>query len=279
MGRCTSGASGWAKYFAPAPMTVSARPWLRPSAGGPVSIFGVLADEASARLLLCANHFDSTKGGLPSGGELFAFGLKTRQLEFRRPLPATNAFCNDIAVAHDGTVYVTDTVNMQVDSFNIRAQKIAAWSADGAFGPKGGGLDGIAVLGDSLYVNTLVTGKLYRIPIDEHGRAGPSTEVVLNRPLDHPDGMRPLGDSSLLVVESGASAQLTRLDLHADTATLTPIRSGFTAGPVAVTQAGSRAYVLEGQLRGLSPSYRGTLQTLPRHRAARHSALGTDGEV
>jgi hypothetical protein len=50
--------------------------------------------------------------------------------------------------------------------------------------------DGISVLGKRVYVNTLVTSKLFTIPIESTGKAGRPVEVKLDRAIERPDGMR-----------------------------------------------------------------------------------------
>jgi hypothetical protein len=76
---------------------------------------------------------------------------------------------------------------MQVRSLMVGAMVVAALSApmapiakagprNGAFGPKGGVLDGMAVLGKRAVVNTLATAKLFTVPIDAPGTAGAAKE-------------------------------------------------------------------------------------------------------
>jgi sugar lactone lactonase YvrE len=109
-------------------------------------------------------------------------------------------------------------------------------------------LDGIAVLGDRVVVNTLLTSKLFSVPIGKDGAAGSVTEIKLDGAITRPDGMRSFGKSSLLVAESGNGGRLSRVDLTGDTGKVTPVKKGFPGGPVAVTVVGTTAYVLEGQL-------------------------------
>jgi hypothetical protein len=55
------------------------------------------------------------------------------------------------------------------------------WAGNGGFGPKGGVLDGISVLGNRLFVNTLATNKLFVVPVETDGKPDTITEVKLDR--------------------------------------------------------------------------------------------------
>lgn len=65
------------------------------------------------------------------------------------------------------------------------------------------------VIADCLAVNTLVTGKIFVIPVNADGKAGAISEVALDRPTQAPDGMRSFGKNSVLLVESGGTGRLT----------------------------------------------------------------------
>src|SRR6185437_6389365 len=114
------------------------------------------------------------------------------------------SFCNDIAIDATGNAYATDTNNMEVVRLKKDAQQLEVWAGKGGFGPKGGVLDGIAVLGRRVLVNALGTSKLFSVPIDPDGKAGAITKVTLSRPISGPDGMRSFGNDELLIVEGGA---------------------------------------------------------------------------
>jgi hypothetical protein len=73
-----------------------------------------------------------------------------------------------VAVGTDGTAYATDTNNMDVVRLKRGATALEVWVGAGAFGPTGVVLDGISVLGKGVYVNTLVTSKLFTIPNRVH---------------------------------------------------------------------------------------------------------------
>lgn len=232
----------------------TAAPWIQPDTEGLRNIYGVFADDASGTLWACSNGTAAPVGEpLTAPGELFAFDMKSAKLKGRYPFPTPGATCNDIAVDAKGTAYATDTPNMQVVSLKRGAKSLEVWSEPGAFGPKGGVLDGICVLRNTLFVNTLATSKLFSVPIERDGKAGAATEVRLDRALDRPDGMRSFGKDKILVVEGGGVGRLSRIDFVREEAKVTTLKEGFPDNPVAVAVVGETGYVLEAQFKARRP--------------------------
>lgn len=112
---------------------------------------------------------------------LKAFDLQKGTLKSSYQLPTKGAFCNEIAVGEDGTAYISDTNNMEVDRLASGGQQLEVWAGNGGFDPKGGILDGLSVLGDRLFVNTLETNKVFSVSIAADGKAGDIAEVKLDR--------------------------------------------------------------------------------------------------
>lgn len=229
----------------------TAEPWIQPGTDGLANVFGVFADNKSNTLWACSSVLGPPGAPSPTPSTLYAFDLKTGASKGHYPLPTAGGFCNDIAIGADGTAYVSDTNNMEVAALKKGGTQLAVWAGNGGFGAKGGVLDGISVLGNRVVVNALATSKLFSVPIKSDGTAGSIVEVQLNRPIDHPDGMRAFGKASVLVVEGGNGGRLSRVDLKGDTGTATTLKEGYPDGPVAVTVVGTTAYVLEGQLTAL----------------------------
>jgi sugar lactone lactonase YvrE len=221
------------------PGSDTATAWILPSSGA-TGILGVFADARSKTLWACS---------LGSPPMLRAYDLGTGLQKAQYAMPA-NGTCNDIAIGRDGTVYATDTPNMQVVRLRRGAQALEVWAADG-FGPKGGILDGIAVLGDRVLANVLATSKLFSVPIGPKGKAGPITEVKLDAPIDRPDGMRSFGTKALLVAEGGSGGRMSMVVLSGDTGKRTVLKEGFPDGAVAVTAVGQTAWLLEGQITAM----------------------------
>ena len=128
------------------------------------------------------------------------------------------------------------------------ADKLEVWAGNGAFGPAGGVLDGISILGNRVIVNALATSKLFAVVMQKDGKAGKVAELKLDRAIDRPDGMRPFGRNGMLVVEGGSGGRLSRVAVNGDAAKVTTVKEGYPDGPVAVTVVNGTAYVLEGQL-------------------------------
>jgi hypothetical protein len=176
--------------------------------------------------------------------ELRSFGLDgTARATFSL---GEGRFCNDLAIDAGGTIYVTDSFSGTVLRLRPGASALEPWledaqlepSAPGAFG-----LDGIAIAGGALYVNTFDTGKLFRIAIEPDGSAGAVTRIGGTFTL--PDGMRALDATTLLLVEGGG--KLSRLALAGDQVTATVLADDLDM-PTGVIVARGSAWVTEGQL-------------------------------
>ena len=244
------GSLGARTIFRAKPGSGAAEAWIQPGTDGMQGIFGVFADNKSNTLYACSGGF-----GPPQPGQaavvptLFTFDLKSGAPKGHYPMPTAGASCNDIAVGSDGTAYATDTSNMLIVRLKKGAKDLEVWAGAGSeFGPKGGVLDGIAVVGNRVVANTLLTSKLFSVPIGKDGKAGTVSEIKLDGVITRPDGMRSFGKSSLLVAEGGNGGRLSRVDLKGDSGKVTAVKDGFPDGPVAVTVVGTTAYVLEGQL-------------------------------
>jgi sugar lactone lactonase YvrE len=238
--------------FRAKPGADTAEAWIQPGTEGLAGVFGVFADDKSNTLWACSGSFGGGRPGAdappPPPSALYAFDLKTGAHKAHYAFPTAGGFCNDIAVDKDGNAYASDTNNMQVVQLKKGAKEPVVWSADGAFGPKGGVLDGIAVLGDRVLTNTLGTSKIFATPIGKDGKAGATVEVKLDTPVERPDGMRSFGKNTLLVAEGGGG-KLSKIVIDGDNGKRTVLKDGLTNGLVAVTVVGTTAYGLESGMR------------------------------
>lgn len=248
-GRVIIGSISTRTIFVVKPGETKAEAWILPDQETTLGIFGVFADNKNHTLWACFASIPGLRGATPAPSAVVAYDLQTGTLKQRYPLPTSNAFCNDIAVGADGSTYVTDSRNMEVDRLQKGGHELQPWAGQGGFGPASGFIDGISVVANRVFVNTLGSGKLFAVPIQPDGSAGTIAEVKLDRTMERPDGMRSFGKSSMLVVESGGVGRLSRLDISGDSGKLTTLKEGFPDGPVSVTQVGTTGYVLEGQLR------------------------------
>jgi len=240
------GSVGKALVFRVAPNAGTAEEFIAPGTGGMKQIFGVFADDASGTLWACSNEIGQGPPGAapPKPSALHAFDLSTGAAKGSFPLPA-GGMCNDIAVAGNGAIFATDTQGMQVLRLPKGGTQLEVWSPAGAFGPMGGVLDGISVVGNRVVVNTLATNKLFAVDIGSDGKAGTVTELKLSAPVSGPDGMRSYGPDGVLVTNNTGSIQLVKI--AGDTGTVTTVKEGLE-GPVSVAVANNMGYALEGQL-------------------------------
>ncbi len=250
-GRVFIGSIVQREIFLVKPSASEAEVWISADGETTLGVYGVFADDKSNTLWACFSLFPGSHGSPQAPSVLNAYDLQTGKLKARYPLPTGGAFCNDIAVGPDGTAYVTDSDNMEIDRLPAGAARLQAWSGNGGFGPKGGVLDGVSVVANRVVVNTLTTNKIFAVPIGDDGQAGAITAVTLNRRIEAPDGMRSFGKNSVLLVESGGVGRLARLDFKGDSGDLTTLKEGFPERPVSIAVVGTTGYVLEGQLNAL----------------------------
>jgi sugar lactone lactonase YvrE len=235
---------------------------------------GVFADEASNTLWACSNDLSALGApatGSDTGSALKAFDLKTGNGKRSVSLPGSHAFCNDIAVDAQGSVYVTDSANPTILKLSAGATAFDVFAQDSSFSAvqsDGAGLDGIAFGSDgNLYVTNYTAGELVRVEV-KGGRAGRITLLTGNHRLKFPDGLRTLGNNSFLLVEG--SGTLDRVVIQGDTFAVTQVHRGF-ATPTSVARIGRAAWVSEGQLplffdpskKSLSPSLPFRIYAIP----------------
>jgi sugar lactone lactonase YvrE len=226
------------RIFRAAPGAAQATEWIKQGTNGLASALGVLADENSNTLYVCS--VDLSGGGviIPTGatpGALKLFDLKTGAAKGSALLPPSTlltqtALCNDIAVAADGTVYVTDSLSGHILRMKPGSEDLEIWAHDARWDVAGPQLDGIAVLPD--------------------GSAGAVTKLQTSRPLYHSDGLRAYGPDRLLMVEGETKGTLDMIAVSGDAAKIDTIKGGFE-GPVSLAQVGDTVYVLDVPLKYL----------------------------
>ena len=247
------------------PGAADAEVWIPAGTDGMNNIFGVFADNRSNTLYACSNLL-GPPGVTPAvNATLYAFDLKSGTTKAHYVFPTDKGFCNDIAVDAQGNVYATDTNNMEIVRLKKGGSALEVWAGNGDFGkPQDHGvLDGISVLGNRVYANTLLTSKLFTVPIESDGKAGPVAEVKLDHEISRPDGMRSFGKSAVLIVEGGNGGRLERIALDGATGKVSTLKEGYPDGPVSVTVVGTTAYVLEGQLASLMRKPEAPAETSP----------------
>jgi sugar lactone lactonase YvrE len=248
------------------PKSGDAKVWIEPGAFGSRSILGVYADDGTHTLWTCSNDLSAAGVSIPGSGPastLTGFDLETGKGTISVPLPGTRPFCNDITVASDGSVYVTDSNNPNILKLapGSKQFEVFASSPDWRAGPGKVGLDGIAFGTDgNLYVDTFTAAQLYRVAV-QAGKAGTITQLKGPHQMVLTDAMRPFGTDSFLIIEG--AGRLDRIKIDGDAFTVETIKDGFT-GPTAVAQIGNTGWVSEGQLDFVfDPSKKGQGPRLP----------------
>ena len=93
---------------------------------------------------------------------LKGFDLATGQGKVSAALPGSQNLCNDMAIAADGSIYVTNSRAPQILRLKPDGKDLEVFLEDKQFEPPkdGVGLDGIAIGGDGdIYVNTFSKGE------------------------------------------------------------------------------------------------------------------------
>ena len=208
------------------------------------SAWGVLADQKTNTLYACTVAFPLPAKATPPLKErhsaLRAFDLTTGAVKGAWPLTGETNACNDITVAPDGTVYVSDLANGQIQRLKPGARTMEAWLKT----PELANVDGIVFNGPTLYVSNVSTSKIYRIPVNADGAGGAPVEVTLSQPIKGPDGVR-AWNGKLYVAENGAN-QISELTLKGDTATVKVLASGYQTA-TGVAPAGDTVWVGESK--------------------------------
>lgn len=235
------GSLGHGNVMRIAPGQTMAEEWIKAGTGGLNQVLGVFADEKGKNLWVCSNNMEN-KGEATA---VMAFDLKSGTPKGTYPLPGDGVLCNDIAVAGDGTAYVTDTRQGSVLMLKPGSKALEIAAKD----PLLAGADGLA-FGEKtiLYVNSVTAGKLLRLDLGPDGKSTSVTEIKLPRPLDRPDGMRAIGRDRLLLAEnSGKMSIVTFEGPNLQNAVIKTIKEGLESTP-GVTATRGMAWIVEGKL-------------------------------
>jgi sugar lactone lactonase YvrE len=229
-----------------------------------VSAVGIRIDAARDRVLVCNSDPGASKYSSPETTGKLA-GLAVFQLSTGNIIKYLNLaeniegghFCNDIALANDGTAYITDsfsTVIYKVDSdYNV-----SVLISNERFGGDGFNLNGIVVKDDYLLVDKFNEGLLFKIPLDDPEKF---TQVNIKETFPGADGLLWASDGSLILIGNvtihggtpGASDKTFKLS-SADNWVSAEVVNMVDAGTVAQTTGVVRdgeIYVLYSMLQVL----------------------------
>jgi sugar lactone lactonase YvrE len=217
---------------------------------------GVLVDEKRGLLWACSG--DLGYASVPkTPSALKSFDLSTGATRRSYALPG-GGYCNDLAMAGDGRLYVTDSKRPRVLVLENPQGRLKPWATDPdfCFGPNGFCLNGIAIdPGRAVYVSAVnATDKLFRVPFKANDEPGRIETVRFPRPLKNADAIRFLNHRQLLIFESNAFAKNDPLDgsislakFHDDgTASLDPFVNGLAAPSSGIVYQG-RVYFIQSK--------------------------------
>ena len=233
------------------PQSGTVEQWITPGTFGTRSTLGVLVDTKANLLWVCSNDFSSA--GIPGpssepGSFVKGFDLASGEGKVSAKLPGNATLCNDMVVAPDGSLFVTNSLAPEILRLKPGSSELEVWleSPDFEQPPQGApGLDGIAFGGDgNLYVNTFAPGDFFRVEMKD-GKPGAVTKLETSHQLKFPDGLRSTGGSTFIMAEGGGSADHVTVD--GDRVEVTTIKDGI-AGPTSVALDGQTLWVTEGQL-------------------------------
>ena len=217
----------------------TATPFIDASAAGPGTFFfGVLADAATNTLWTC--QLTPVAGTTPPRRTtaLRGFDLKSGVPKLSWTLPGDTSTCNDFTVGPDQALYITDTANQRIYRLAPGAKVPELYLDNRSLL----GIDGIAFLDGTLYVNNVIFNKLYRVPVGADGKPGTPVDIWMDAPVHGPDGMR-AANGKLFVAENGGG-KITSLTITGDTAHVTVIRDGLKT-PTGVEPAGDTLWFTE----------------------------------
>src|SRR5436309_3159701 len=144
------GSTAKGTIYRAAPGAARAEPWILASATGLTNVLGVLADDRTNTLWVCQNATGG-RGGAPVVGQtaLRSFDVTSGAPKGTYPSPPNAGICNDIAVAADGTAYVSESFRGRIHRLRPGATQLEVWVADQQLDV----IDGLALLADgAVYV-------------------------------------------------------------------------------------------------------------------------------
>ena len=247
------GSAGHGTLYRAAPGAATARLWIEPEASGTRSVFGVVADDARNALWACTN---APLTGDGPGPALVRFALDTGAVTGRWPLIGETPICNDIALAADGAVFVTDTLAGRILRLPTGGDALEPWyeNKEALFG-----VDGIAFDADGRLLLTNVIGNTLLALEVTAGRPGALVTLEPSIPLGRPDSLRPIGDGRFVMTENEAG-RLTTVRFTGRRAEMAVLAEGDVGVSGAVFARGALwsvngmlHYTREPELKGKDP--------------------------
>ena len=184
-----------------------------------------------------------------NGAALRSYDWNTGEAGAVYDFPGGTGFCNDIAFSPDGTMFVSDTGNGRVlalvDGDDGPALQTVVQSTGIA------GVDGLAFVDGTLYVNDVRANKMIRIDLDGTTMTG---FTVLNTSQDvmGPDGMRTTDNGDGVWQADNATQEIVHVTFDGDNANVEVVGNGFPAA-TGMAQIGNTLYVVGAIFRDADP--------------------------
>jgi len=234
------GSVGRAAVYRALPHERTATPWIAPGAHNLERVMGLYYDSVRNLLWVCDAGERPADGG-KAKASIRTFDPTTAAPQASFPFEADGG-CNDLTIAPDGTVYVSDFDGARIFRLKPGEKAFTPWLGDARLAA----VDGLAFLADgALYVNTFREGGLYRVAVNPDGSAGSPVQLTVSQPLDRPDAMRAIAADTLLVAEGGG--KISTITISGDDAAVRVVRSGLMDGPAAAVLVGDTVYAVQAK--------------------------------
>jgi len=221
-----------AVIYRAAPGATVAKPWVTLPESS--RVMGLFADDRRKLLWTCT--YTPGPNGPKGKAWIRTFDLASSK---ERKQYAFDGGCNDLTIAGDGTVYVTDFTNGRVLRLRPNADTFTVIASDKA---RLETADGIALLDDgALLVTNFRDGTLFRIATDGDGESNAIQPITLSRPLERPDGMRAVGPNRFALAEGGG--RIDEVVVTGDRAEIRTVAEGLPKNPTSVAVFSQRAIV------------------------------------
>ncbi len=221
------------------------------------SAIGIRLDPPRDRVLICnsdpgpSKHTTKETQGKLAGLAIASLrtGKLTRYIDLGALKPGIPHFCNDIALAADGTAFITDSFSPIIYKVTTD-NKASVFLMDDRFVGKGFNLNGILDLGDFLLVAKYNEGLLFKIPKNDPKKF---TQVKLAEKFPGADGLLKGPNGSVILAANASTNKIIQLkssDNWASAKVVAKKDSGVVFATTGVMREG-KTYILHAMLHVL----------------------------